>query len=63
MNDHPDWLPDALQYSDFNGDWDRFLDEVYKIFECDFKKSRPLYMNLPMSLLHKPLHTLNGMVR
>lgn len=39
----PSWLPDALQYSDFNGEWDRFLATVYQIFEHDFKQSRPSY--------------------
>jgi len=44
----PDWLPDALRYSDFNGEWDRFLVNVYEIFERDFKKSRPSYRGFPL---------------
>jgi len=39
----PSWLPDALRYSDFDGDWERFLATVYQIFERDFKQSRPSY--------------------
>ena len=49
MSDHPDWLPDVLKYSKFNGDWGKFLDEVYTIFERDFKKSRVLYMGMPLT--------------
>jgi hypothetical protein len=39
----PSWLPDALQYADFHGDWGEFLATVYQIFERDFKQSRPSY--------------------
>ena len=45
----PSWLPDALRYSDFDGDWERFLTTVYQIFERDFKKSRPGYRGFPLS--------------
>jgi len=44
----PSWLPDALRYSDFDGDWERFLATVYQIFERDFKKSRPSYRGFPL---------------
>jgi len=44
----PNWLPEALRYSDFNGEWDRFLVKVYEIFERDFKKSRPSYRGFPL---------------
>ena len=37
------WLPDALRYSDFDGDWGQFLAAVYQVFELDFKQSRPSY--------------------
>jgi len=45
----PSWLPDALQYSDFDGDWEKFLATVYQIFERDFKESRPSYRGFPLS--------------
>jgi hypothetical protein len=46
---NPSWLPDALRYADFNGEWDRFLDTVYQIFERDFKKSKPVFQNYPVT--------------
>jgi len=49
MSDAPEWLPEALRYSDFNGDWDKFLAAVYGIFERDFKKSRPRYEGRPVT--------------
>jgi hypothetical protein len=39
----PSWLPDPLRYTDFEGDWEKFLATVYQIFERDFKHSRPRY--------------------
>jgi hypothetical protein len=48
MNHHPDWLPDVLRYSDFNGEWERFLAIVYQIFERDFKHSTPTYQGHPV---------------
>ena len=45
----PSWLPDALRYSDFDGDWEKFLATVYQIFERDFKQSRPSYSGLHLS--------------
>ena len=45
----PSWLPDALRYGDFDGDWERFLDAVYQIFELDFKRSRPSYGGRPVA--------------
>jgi len=45
----PNWLPEALQYSDFNGEWDVFLATVYQIFERDFKKCSPKYQGYPVT--------------
>jgi len=43
MSDRPAWLPEELHYGDYNGDWDRFLADVYAVFERDFKQSKPHY--------------------
>ncbi|HEX74255.1 MAG TPA: hypothetical protein G4N93_03810 [Dehalococcoidia bacterium] len=45
----PSWLPDALKYSDFNGDWDKFIVAVYEIFDHDFKQSSPKYQGYPIT--------------
>lgn len=49
MSDTPEWLPEALRYNDFNGDWDKFLAAVYEVFERDFKKSSPRYEDYPIT--------------
>ncbi len=48
MSNPPKWLPEALRYEDFKGDWDKFLEAVYKIFQRDFKHSRLNYGGHPL---------------
>ena len=49
MSNAPEWLPPALKYNDFAGDYSKFLAVVYEIFERDFKQSKPHYHNRPIS--------------
>ena len=48
MTSRPPWLPKELRYADYKGDWDKFLEAIYGIFECDFKHSCPKYKGLPL---------------
>lgn len=43
MIDTPDWLPEALRYEDFKGDYNCFLDKVYHVFVRDFKEATPIF--------------------
>jgi hypothetical protein len=45
-NKGPSWLPNKLCYADYNGDWDKFIESVYKIFQSDFKDTKPIFRNL-----------------
>jgi len=49
MSNALQWLPAALRYGDFDGDYDRFLAVVYEVFERDFKQSKPHYHNHAIS--------------
>jgi hypothetical protein len=49
MSKPPDWLPEALRWEDFGGDWNRFLAAIYRIFERDFKRSKPNYGGHPVT--------------
>lgn len=49
MSVRPAWLPEELHYSDYNGDWERFLSDVYTVFEQDFKRSKPIYQSIPIT--------------
>jgi len=48
MTSRPPWLPEELRYADYKGDWNKFLEDVYSIFERDFKSSCPKYEGLPL---------------
>lgn len=48
MTSRPPWLPGELRYVDYKGDWDKFLETVYGIFERDFKSSCPKYEGFPL---------------
>ena len=48
MTSHLSWLPEPLQYSDFGGDWDKFLSAIYGVFQRDFKQCRPSYGGRPV---------------
>ena len=43
MTSMPPWLPKALCYADYKGNWERFISDVYSIFLNDFKHSRINY--------------------
>lgn len=40
MSSSPKWLPDPLCYSDYDGNWESFLKDVYEIFVRDFKANK-----------------------
>lgn len=48
MTSRPPWLPEELRYADYEGDWNKFLEAVYGIFERDFKSSCPEYEGFPL---------------
>ncbi len=39
------WLPDIVRISDMGGNWDEYLEEIYKIFYSDVIKKRLIYKN------------------
>ena len=49
MSNPPDWLPEALSYNDFGGDYEKFFAAVYGIFDRDFKHSRPYFKGQPLT--------------
>jgi hypothetical protein len=48
MIDTPDWLPAALNYGDFKGNYSYFLEQVYQIFVEDFINSIPHFQGSPL---------------
>ena len=54
-----DWLPARIPYSDFGGDWNKFIEEVYDCFKHDFlddfNRRQLKFESVPLSLRRHPL--------
>lgn len=53
-----DWLPGLCRLEDFNGDWQRYEDELYRYFRRDFIVSRPAIDGQPVGINVAPV--VNG---
>jgi hypothetical protein len=45
MSNLLDWLPELIKLENFNGDWNRYIDEVFSIFYRDFIENQPKFQN------------------
>ena len=52
------WLPGLCLLSDFDGDWHRYEDELYRYFRRDFVVSRPTFHGRPIG--HNATPVVNG---
>lgn len=52
MNDPAAWLPSLLRLEEYGGDWQRYIDAVYAIFERDFIQNPPTLQGLPVGYRH-----------
>jgi hypothetical protein len=55
MTEKPWWLPPLVPFSDYRGDWDRYLNALYSYFESDFLRTRPLFRGQRLGLKRHPL--------
>jgi hypothetical protein len=54
--DAPDWLPNLIILEDFNGDWSRYINEVFAIFYKDFIETQPKFRNKWIRCRRDPMH-------
>ena len=47
---HPDWLPELVRLEDRGGDWQRYVDEIYRCFLRRFVDSHPHLDGKPVTL-------------
>lgn len=50
-----DWLPDLLLFSDYGGNWERYLEILYQCFREDFIKHKPSINGHKLALKRYPL--------
>jgi hypothetical protein len=55
MNMPLQWLPPLVLFSDFGGNWDLYLDALYRHFKEDFVESRPRFKGQELRLKRHPL--------
>lgn len=55
MPNKPEWLPELILLSSFDGDWDSYLDDIYQIFRRDFVISKPVFRGMRMALKRHPV--------
>jgi len=55
MTEKPWWLPPLVLFSDYRGDWERYLNALYSYFESDFLRTRPLFRGQRLGLKRHPL--------
>jgi len=49
------WLPPLVLFEDYGGDWDRYLDVLYRFFKKDFIESAPTFKGLKLVLKRHPI--------
>jgi len=47
----PDWLPELVELSDYEGNWDKYLRAIYSIFINDFIIAHPIYQGSIVNIL------------
>ena len=50
----PAWLPDLIILEDSGGNWENYLTELYRHYETDFVKSRPVYNGIRLAVKRHP---------
>ena len=55
MSDFPAWLPLLVLLSDYEGNWERYLDAIYNYFKKDFIDSRPAFRGQRLGLKKHPI--------
>lgn len=56
VSDHYDWLPDIEGFGIHSGDWEKYLNVLYHIFERDFVRCKPTFRGRKLGLKRHPLY-------
>lgn len=55
MEDFPSWLPPLVLFSEYEGNWERYLEAIYNYFKQDFIDNRPYFRGRRLGLKKHPL--------
>lgn len=51
----PDWLPPLVLFTDYDGDWGRYVEALYAYFKKDFVDSKPSFRGTRLGLKRYPV--------
>ena len=51
----PDWLPPLVLFEDYGGNWNHYVEALYKYYKQDFVDSSPSFRGIRMARKRKPL--------
>ena len=54
MEDFPSWLPPLVLFSEYEGNWERYLEAIYNYFKQDFIDNRPSFRGRRLGLKKHP---------
>ena len=55
MNETISWLPPLEELNEFGGNWDRYLDAIYSLFDADYVVTKPKFRGIRLGLKRYPL--------
>lgn len=55
MDELPDWLPPFVLFSEYEGNWERYLEAIYNYFRRDFIDNRPSFRGRRLGLKKHPM--------
>jgi len=51
----PEWLPSLVLFSDYDGNWEKYVEVLYEYFKNDFIRQRTLFQGIKLSLKRYPM--------
>lgn len=55
MTSIPDWLPPLVLFTDYGGNWNRYVEALYSYFKQDFVDSSPSFRGTQLALKRHPM--------
>lgn len=53
--DKDDWFLPLMEFNDFGGDWEIYLEAIYAVFKADFVTSPPVFRTRRLGLKRHPI--------
>jgi len=51
----PAWLPELVRFTNYNGNWEKYVEVIYDYFKKDFVDSKPIFRGTQVRLKRYPI--------